>query len=192
MATYTITWKDGDGRILKKDRVTENTLPRYVGDEPLKSSTDQYIYKFNNTWLPTIVRATEDATYTAQFDDIRKFFLEINGTNIAPYIAQKGLKWTRNDIDSAKAGRNLQGTMNRGRVVTKVKLEVKCAPLNQDQARMILNLIYPEYVTVHYIDPRLGERNVQFYSNNVPSTFNSQATDGSLLWDEISFPLVER
>lgn len=192
MATYIITWKDGDGHTLKQEKVQNNTLPHYVGDEPIKLSTSQYIYKFNGNWSPTIVRATANATYTAQFDSIRKFFFEINGTNIAPYIAQKGLKWTRNDIDSAKAGRNLAGTMNRGRVVTKIKLEVKCAPLNQDQARMILNLIYPEYVTVHYVDPQLGERIVQFYSNNVPSTFNSQASDGSLLWDELSFPLVER
>ena len=121
-----------------------------------------------------------------------KFFLEIDGFDIAPYIKQKGLKWSRNDIDSAKAGRNLAGTMNRGRVVTKVKLEISCSPLSQSVSHMILNLIYPEYVTVHYIDPMLGERTAQFYSNNVPVTFNSQSTDGELLWDDISFPLVER
>ena len=122
----------------------------------------------------------------------QRFFFEIDGTDITKLIKQKGLKWTRNDIDSANAGRSLDGKMHRGRVVTKIKLEITCVPLTQAQASMMLRLIYPEYVNVHYVDPLLGERRVQFYSNNVPSTFNSQATDGSLLWDDLSFPLVER
>lgn len=122
------------------------------------------------------------------------FIISSNGNSmdIAPLIAQKGIKWTRNDIDSAKAGRTLDGTMNRGRVCTKIKMEIKCNPLTQDQLHSLLELIYPEYVTVTYTDPLWGYRSVEFYSNNVPSTFCVQASDGSLLWDDISFPLVER
>lgn len=129
-------------------------------------------------------------------------YFEINGTDIAKYIQNKGLKWTRNDIDSAKAGRNLAGTMNRGRVCQKVKLEVKLVPMKQYvttekpygalDVSDILKLINPEYVMLHYFDPLLGERNVQFYSNNVPATVCVEDTDGNILWDEISFPLVER
>ena len=122
----------------------------------------------------------------------QRFFFEIGGVDIAPYIAYKGIKWTRNDIDSANAGRTLNGLMNRGRVCMKVKLDIKLRPLKQEEATTILKLIDPEYVNVHYVDPLLGERNVQFYSNNVPATFCMQASDGELLWDEMSFPLVER
>ena len=92
--------------------------------------------------------------------------------------------------------------MNRGRVCTKIKFDVKLVPMKQYvrtakpsgelDVTDILRLINPEYVTVHYIDPLLGERNVQFYSNNVPSTICVEDTDGNLLWDDISFPLVER
>jgi len=129
-------------------------------------------------------------------------YFEINGTNIAKYVAVKGIKWTRNDIDSAKAGRNLAGTMNRGRVCTKVKLEIKLVPMKQYVSTVkpvgeldvsdIIRLIYPEYVTVHYSDPLYGERTVEFYSNNVPATVCVEDSEGDLLWDEISFPLVER
>ena len=113
------------------------------------------------------------------------FFEIYNSANqpmdIAKYIQNKGLKWTRNDIDSAKAGRNLAGTMNRGRVCMKVKLEVKLVPMKFYSPENpkptgeldicdILNLINPEYIYVHYIDPLYGERTVQFYSNNVPAT----------------------
>lgn len=121
-----------------------------------------------------------------------KFHFVIDNVDISRIIKNKGLKWTRNDIDSANAGRALSGLMNRGRVITKVKFEVSCVPLAQTISQKLLNLIYPEYVSLHYIDPQYGERLTQFYSNNVPITFNSQATDGSLLWDDLSFPLVER
>ena len=115
-----------------------------------------------------------------------------NSYDIAKIIRAKGLKWSRNDIDSSKAGRTLSGLMNRGRVCQKVKMEITCVPLNQELTNKVLKLINPEYVLVHYIDPLLGERDVQFYSNNVPTTFVSQATDGSMLWNDLAFPLVER
>lgn len=128
------------------------------------------------------------------------FFFEINGTDIAPLIAEKGMKWTRNDIDSANAGRTLSGKMNRGRVCTKIKLEMTCKPLSQSEAHMLFNLIWPEYVKVHYLDPLFGERTVQFYSNNVPGTFARAVPDHdeddnlkyNLQWEDVSFPLVER
>ncbi len=129
------------------------------------------------------------------FNDGKFHFVISNSTNsydIAKIVKEKGIKWTRNDIDSAKAGRNLKGTMNRGRVCQKVKMEVSCIPLAQPLTTKLLKLINPQYVKVHYVDPLLGERFVQFYSNNVPTTFSSQATDGSLLWSDLSFPLVER
>ncbi len=64
----TITWKDGDDKILKTDTVTYGETPAYTGETPTKTATDQYTYTFNNTWSPAITAATGDATYTAQFD----------------------------------------------------------------------------------------------------------------------------
>ncbi len=120
------------------------------------------------------------------------FYFKINGTDITRMIAQKGIKWQRNDIDSAKAGRTLDGTMHRGRVCTKIKLEVKCCPQTHSELYTVLNLIQPEFVTVEYIDPLYGPRRAVFYSNNVPATCVGAATDGTILYDEVSFPLVER
>ena len=119
-------------------------------------------------------------------------YFRINGVDIMPLIKYKGIKWTRNDIDSANAGRTLAGTMNRGRVTTKIKLDISCRSLSLHEVQMLFNLIWPEYVTVEYIDPLFGARSVQFYSNNVPATFAMMKPDGSCWWDDISFPLVER
>lgn len=119
-------------------------------------------------------------------------YFRINGVDIMPFIKYKGIKWTRNDIDSANAGRTLSGLMNRGRVTMKVKLEISCRSLSQTEVQTLFNLIYPEYVTVEYVDPLFGPRSAQFYSNNVPGTFCMLKPDGTGWWDDISFPLVER
>lgn len=118
--------------------------------------------------------------------------LKINGTDITPYIASGGIKWTRYDIDAPKAGRTMDGTMQRGRVATKVKMEITCTPLPKDKLRELLNLILPEYVKVEYEDPMNGLRIGTFYSNNNPATYWLQRPDGSEWYTEITFPLVER
>ena len=64
---FTITWVDGDGKTLKTEKVAYGVTPAYTGATPTKSETAHYAYAFNNIWLPTIVAATADATYTAQF-----------------------------------------------------------------------------------------------------------------------------
>lgn len=122
------------------------------------------------------------------------FVFNINGTSVLPYVEQGGFKVTRNDIDSSNAGRTLDGTMHRGRVTIKKKIEVKCMPLKQEDSEILLSLIKPEYVTVDYTDPETGQRTgVQFYSNNVPASLYFIDPDtGEGRWKDISFPLVER
>ena len=121
------------------------------------------------------------------------FVLEIGGVDITPYIAFKGVKWTRSDIDSPDTGRTMDGTMHRGRVTSKRRLDITCKPLTDSQASIVLNAIYPEYVTVRYTDPQDGVVTKTMYSNNNPASFLLNR-EGSLeaLWDGITFPLIER
>lgn len=121
------------------------------------------------------------------------FVLEIGGVDITPYIAFKGVKWTRSDIDSPDTGRTMDGTMHRGRVTSKRRLDITCKPLTDSQASIVLNAIYPEYVTVRYTDPQDGVVTKIMYSNNNPASFLLNR-EGSLesLWDGITFPLIER
>lgn len=62
---YTITWKNGDA-VLATDQVEEGQTPSYTGETPVKAATAEYTYSFVG-WTPTIVNATVDATYMAQF-----------------------------------------------------------------------------------------------------------------------------
>lgn len=115
--------------------------------------------------------------------------LKVNGVDMLPYIEQKGVKWQRNDLDGSNAGRTMDGTMHRERVTSKVRLDITCLPLKSDDAQIILNAIYPEYVEVEYTDPMYGHSIKTMYSNNTPATYIDTATD---LWEGIAFPLIER
>lgn len=116
----------------------------------------------------------------------------IDGTDITPYIEYQGVKWTRSDIDGPNAGRTLSGLMVRDRVATKIRLDITCRPITSDQLRILLNLIYPEFVTVTYDDPMLGVVTKTMYSNNNSSEFLLLRKSGVEWWHNISFPLVER
>lgn len=121
--------------------------------------------------------------------------LIIDGEDYTGYIkASGGYAVKRRDVDSEKAGRvTLNATMYRDRQAVKMELTITCRPLTGEECRKILNAIYPEFVTVTYNDPRVGVReNVEMYSNNVPSEFLFEGTDGAERWQGITFPLIER
>ena len=116
----------------------------------------------------------------------------INGTDITDFIAYNGLKWQRYDVDSPNTGRDMSGYMHRGRVATKIRLDITCRPLSAGELTTVLNLIYPEYITVQYDDPMLGTVVKTMYSNNNPAAYQQKYSSGKELWTGVTFPLVER
>ena len=121
-----------------------------------------------------------------------KMMLRINGVDFMPFIAKQGVKWQRNDIDAPNSGRTMDGMMQRGRVATKIRLDITCRPLTAEEAMLVLNTILPEYVSVDYYDPMGGERyGVTMYSNNNPASFLIEKPDDDW-WSGITFPLIER
>lgn len=117
---------------------------------------------------------------------------KINGTDITPYIASQGLKWSRNDLDGPNAGRTLDGTMWRDRVTTKYRYDITCRPLTIDEASTVLSLIQPEYITVTCTDPVTGgTKSFQAYSNNVPAEYLMNI-NGVEYWGGITFPIIQR
>ena len=76
--------------------------------------------------------------------------LKIDGTDIVPYIAYGGVKWQRSDVDGEGAGRMLDGTLERNRMATKIRLDVTCRPLKSAEASIVLSAIMPEWVSVTY------------------------------------------
>ena len=118
---------------------------------------------------------------------------KINGVDIAPYVASGGFKWTRSDIDEPNSGRNMSGRMLRGRVATKIRLDITCRLLTAEEASIVLTAIMPEFVTVQYTDPQIGGVVTRtMYANNNPAEFKMKRKDGREYWAGITFPLVEQ
>lgn len=119
--------------------------------------------------------------------------LTIDGVDIVPYIAYGGFQWQRSDIDGSDTGRDLAGYLRRNRVATKIRLDITCRPLTDQETSMVLSAIMPEYVTVRYYDPQAGRIVAKtMYSNNNPATFQLQQRDGTVWWSGITFPLIEK
>lgn len=118
--------------------------------------------------------------------------LKVDGIDMLPYMAHQGLQWNRGDLDSSQAGRTMDGVMHRGRVATKIRLDITCRPLKSSEARIVLNAVLPEFVTVEYIDPMEGHVFKTMYSNNIPATHMLIQDDGTEWWQGIAFPLIEK
>lgn len=117
--------------------------------------------------------------------------LIVDGIDLTPYIAYGGLKWQRNDIDDPDTGRDMAGLMHRGRVATKIRLDVTCRLLKQNEIAVVLNALLPEYVNVTYDDPMLGRVTKRMYANNNPAVFQIKKRNGDEYWSGVEFPLVE-
>lgn len=118
--------------------------------------------------------------------------LTIDGVDMTPYIAYGGIKWQRNDVDSPNTGRAMNALMYRGRVATKIRLDITCRPLSTRELRTVLNTIQPEYVTVTYDDPLYGITTKTMYANNNPAVYQVKRPNGIEYWSGVTFPLVER
>lgn len=116
-----------------------------------------------------------------------------NWIDITPYIAFSGLKWSRNDVEAANAGRMQNGDMQRDRVAIKYRWDITCRPVTAQEQANILTLINPVYVEVKYTDPLTNaEATGTYYSNNIPSTFAIRHTNGTEYWTGLAFPLVQQ
>ena len=111
---------------------------------------------------------------------------------MTPYVAYGGFKWSRQDIDAPDTGRSMDGLMHRGRVATKIRLDITCRPLKAEELQIVLTTILPEYVTVTYDDPMYGLTTKTMYANNHPAVFQLNKDDGRQYWSGVTFPLVER
>ena len=82
--------------------------------------------------------------------------------------------------------------MHRGRVASKVRLDITCRPLKSSEAMAVLSAIKPEFVTIRYIDPQDGSVTRTMYSNNIPTICATVNPDCTCIWKGLSFPLIER
>lgn len=119
--------------------------------------------------------------------------LTVDGVDMTPYIANRGIKWQRSDLDASSAGRSLDGKLMRSRVASKIRLDITCRPMSAEEVSTVLTTIMPEWVQVTYTDPQLGKDVTKtMYSNNNPASYLMRKPDGTEYWEGITFPLIEQ
>ena len=71
--TWTITFNNYDGTLLKTQEVADGSVPVYDGETPTREGTPSLAWEFTG-WDPELTAATKDATYTAVFKQVVRTF----------------------------------------------------------------------------------------------------------------------
>ena len=102
---YSIQFVNDDGTVLQSSEVEEGVLPVYEGTTPTKAATAEFTYTFDR-WVPDIVVATQDATYTASYtsttNEYTVTFDSLGGTQIASQTVRYGQTATKPEQDPVK------------------------------------------------------------------------------------------
>lgn len=115
---------------------------------------------------------------------------KIDSVDFTSFLQSDGLKWSRNDIDGPNAGRDMNGTMRRGRVAVKSKLKLTCRPLNHTEMAALNASLNHETIEVTYLDPIRGLYTGEFYGSSVDGT-TAMTFGGDVLWTGTTFSLIE-
>lgn len=106
-------------------------------------------------------------------------------------IGEGGIRWSRNDLDAEGAGRSLDGVMQRKRVAVKRKLTISCVRLDTQSMMELNRALYPQFITVTFLDPIEGIVTRSFYGSSVEAT-TQVVIEGKTYWEGTSFSLIER
>lgn len=75
--TYTVTWKNWDGTVIKTDEVEYGRTPSYSGQTPTKEGTNSEIFDFIG-WDKPQTSVKGDQTYVAVFNDVQIYQVKYN------------------------------------------------------------------------------------------------------------------
>lgn len=126
-------------------------------------------------------------------DDMAMTFM-VGSTNLIPYIAYDGLSYQLSDIDDPETGRTMSGEMRRGKIADKEKWKVKCrSNLTTAEMSIVISAISSQYVTVQYLSPKTNSvvSKTMYVGDRTAAHFIEKA-DGTTLWKDLSFSLIER
>jgi hypothetical protein len=124
-----------------------------------------------------------------------KPILKINGTDYTQYLANEGLKPSRNDLDSDGSGRNLlNGLMYRSRIATKLKWTIAFNRLNEETLKAIEGDMYANnnYISVTLLEAKTNQYVTRTYCSSTINEGVQRYIGGKTVYDGVTFNITER
>ena len=115
--------------------------------------------------------------------------LIISGHDYSRYIKQKGVGWSRNDLDSDKTTRTKDGRMRRQKITTKRKLTFTMFHMSRELLAQLDNDLSAQTFSAIYRDLH-GAQTREFYCSSFSATL-SDVQDGNDIWEGASFSIIE-
>ena len=115
--------------------------------------------------------------------------LTINGHDYSKNIKQKGVGWSRNDLDSDKTTRTKDGRMRRQKITTKRKLTFTMFRMSRELLAQLDSDLSAQTFTATYRDLH-GTQTREFYCSSFSATL-SDVQDGNDIWEGASFSMIE-
>lgn len=115
--------------------------------------------------------------------------ISINGTQI---VSPDTYEVVISDLD-ASANRSGNGTLFRDRIAVKRTINMSWLFLDPYDLSVLLTSVSTVFFSVTYLDPEInGYRIGEFYVSDRTSGIAVKNQDGSYVWRDVSFSLVER
>lgn len=115
--------------------------------------------------------------------------LVINGHDYSAHIAQKGLGWKRNDLDSSNTGRTKDGLMRRDKIATKRTISFSLVNMTRAQLAELDDALSTATFQATYLDLH-GQQTRTFYCSSFGATLEA-AYDDEGQWGEATFNMIE-
>lgn len=122
-----------------------------------------------------------------------KPIFKVNGHDYTYWLADEGLKPSRNDLDADGSGRNLlDGLMYRSRIASKKKWTVTFNRMDEIIAAQLLTDMYPEFVRITTLDAKENRAIEREYYCSTVNEGIQRYRGGRTVYDGITFNITER
>lgn len=116
-------------------------------------------------------------------------YMSINGS---PIPQPATVTYNRYDMDSEESFRGLDGTMQRDRIATKVKLDCQWNALTANEMNVLLNAMEPVFFNIEYYDPYVGGPTTKtFYVGDRSAPVYSVA-NGKVIFKSFTANFIEK
>lgn len=117
----------------------------------------------------------------------------INGHDYTKYLAEEGLKPSKNDLDADGSGRNLlDGLMYRSRIARKAKWTVSFLWLDEDVMTQLEADMDADYVNITMLDAKVNRYVERSYYSSTINEGIQRYIGGRTVYDGVTFNITER